>query len=66
MSSLPERPFTLSTAVATALPHNSYHSERSRKQVERACYVARRHAEAVDAFARISRQDHTHRAFRRL
>jgi adenylate cyclase len=28
-----------------------------------ACYVASRYAEAIDGFARISRQDHTHHAF---
>ena len=65
MSSFAQKPFTLSTAVATALPRNSYHSERFRNHGGRACYVARCYAEAADALARISWQDHTHQAFRR-
>jgi adenylate cyclase len=42
---------------------NPYHPERYWNHLGRAYFVARRYAEAVEAFARISRPDHTHHAF---
>jgi adenylate cyclase len=49
--------------IRRAMRLNPYHPERFWNHVGRASYVARRYAEAIDAFARISRQDHTHHAF---
>ena len=42
---------------------NPYHPERYWSHLGRAYFVAHRYAEALEAFARISRPDHTHHAF---
>ena len=42
---------------------NPYHPERFWSQLGRACYCAEKYAEAAEAFARLSRPDHTHHAF---
>jgi adenylate cyclase len=42
---------------------NPYHPERYWSHLGRAYFVARRYTEALEAFARISRPDHTHHAF---
>jgi adenylate cyclase len=49
--------------IRRAMRLNPYHPERFWSHLGRAYYVARRYPEAIDAFARISRQDHTHHAF---
>lgn len=41
---------------------NPYHPERFWNHLGRAYFVARRYAEAVEAFSRIRRPDHTHHA----
>ena len=42
---------------------NPYHPERFWNHLGRALFVARRYAEAVEAFSRITKPDHTHHAF---
>ena len=42
---------------------NPYHPERFWNHLGRALFVARRYAEAVEAFSRIGKPDHTHHAF---
>jgi adenylate cyclase len=42
---------------------NPYHPERFWSHLGRAYFVARRYAEAVEAFKHISSPDHTHHAF---
>jgi adenylate cyclase len=42
---------------------NPYHPERFWSHLGRACYGAEKYAEAVEAFSRITRPDHTHHAF---
>jgi adenylate cyclase len=49
--------------IQKAMRLNPYHPERYWNHLGRAYYVARRYAEAIEAFARISRPDHTHHAF---
>jgi adenylate cyclase len=49
--------------IRRAMRLNPYHPERYWNHLGRAYYVARRYAEAAEAFARISRPDHTHHAF---
>jgi adenylate cyclase len=49
--------------IKRAMRLNPYHPERYWNHLGRACYVARRYAEAAEAFARISSPDHTHHAF---
>jgi adenylate cyclase len=49
--------------IRKAMRLNPYHPERYWSHLGRAYFVARRYAEAVEAFARISRPDHTHHAF---
>jgi len=49
--------------IAKAMRLNPYHPERFWNHLGRAYYVARRYAEAVDAFKRIGKPDHTHFAF---
>jgi adenylate cyclase len=49
--------------IRKAMRLNPFHPERYWSHVGRAYFVARRYAEAIEAFARISRPDHTHRAF---
>jgi adenylate cyclase len=49
--------------IKRAMRLNPYHPERYWNHLGRACYVARRYAEAAEAFARISTPDHTHHAF---
>ena len=49
--------------IRKAMRLNPYHPERFWSHLGRAYFVARRYAEAVEAFARISRPDHTHHAF---
>jgi adenylate cyclase len=49
--------------IRTAMRLNPYHPERYWSHLGRAYFVARRYAEALEAFARISRPDHTHHAF---
>jgi adenylate cyclase len=49
--------------IRNAMRLNPYHPERYWNHLGRAYFVARRYAEAVEAFARISRPDHTHHAF---
>jgi adenylate cyclase len=48
--------------IRKAMRLNPYHPERFWNHLGRACYAARRYAEAVEAFNRISRRDHTHHA----
>jgi adenylate cyclase len=49
--------------IRNAMRLNPYHPERYWSHLGRAYFVAQRHAEALEAFARISRPDHTHHAF---
>ncbi len=49
--------------IKRAMRLNPYHPERFWNHLGRAYFVARRYAEAAEAFARISRPDHTHHAF---
>jgi adenylate cyclase len=49
--------------IRKAMRLNPYHPERYWNHLGRACYMARRYAEAAEAFARISVPDHTHHAF---
>jgi adenylate cyclase len=49
--------------IKKAMRLNPYHPERFWSHLGRAYYVARRYAEAVEAFSHISRPDHTHHAF---
>jgi adenylate cyclase len=49
--------------IRKAMRLNPYHPERFWNQLGRAYFVARRYAEAIDAFSRITRPDHTHHAF---
>jgi adenylate cyclase len=48
--------------IQRAMRLNPYHPERFWNHLGRAYFVARRYAEAAEAFARISRPDHTHHA----
>jgi adenylate cyclase len=49
--------------IRKAMRLNPYHPERYWNHLGRAYYVARRYAEAIEAFGRITRPDHTHHAF---
>jgi adenylate cyclase len=49
--------------IQKAMRLNPYHPERFWAHLGRAYFVARRYAEAVDAFGRISQPDHLHHAF---
>lgn len=49
--------------IRKAMQLNPYHPERFWNHLGRAYYAARRYGEAVEAFSRISRPDHTHHAF---
>ncbi len=49
--------------IRKAMRLNPYHPERFWNHLGRAYFVARRYAEAVEAFRHISRPDHTHCAF---
>lgn len=49
--------------IRKAMRLNPYHPERFWNHLGRACYCAEKYAEAVDAFSRITRPDHTHHAF---
>jgi adenylate cyclase len=49
--------------IQRAMRLNPYHPERFWSHLGRAYFVAHRYAEAIDAFARITRPDHTHHAF---
>lgn len=49
--------------ILKAMRLNPYHPERFWNHLGRAYFVARRYAEAVDAFRRIQSPDHTHMAF---
>ncbi len=49
--------------IRKAMRLNPYHPERFWNHLGRAYYVARHYAEAVEAFSRITRPDHTHHAF---
>jgi adenylate cyclase len=49
--------------IRRAMRLNPYHPERYWSHLGRAYYMARRYPEAAEAFARISRPDHTHHAF---
>ena len=49
--------------IKKAMRLNPYHPERYWSHLGRAYFAAHRYAEAVEAFARISRPDHTHHAF---
>jgi adenylate cyclase len=49
--------------IKKAMRLNPYHPERFWNHLGRAYYVAQRYAEAIEAFARITRPDHTHHAF---
>jgi adenylate cyclase len=49
--------------IRKAMRLNPYHPERYWSHLGRAYFVAHRYAEALEAFARISRPDHTHHAF---
>ena len=50
--------------IRKAMRLNPYHPERFWNHLGRALFVARRYAEAVEAFSRITKPDHTHHAFR--
>ena len=45
--------------IRKAMRLNPYHPERFWNHLGRACYCAEKYAEAVDAFSRITRPDHT-------
>jgi adenylate cyclase len=49
--------------IRKAMRLNPYHPERYWSHLGRAYFVAHRYPEALEAFARISRPDHTHHAF---
>jgi adenylate cyclase len=49
--------------IKRAMRLNPYHPERFWNHLGRACYSAEKFAEAAEAFARITRPDHTHHAF---
>ena len=49
--------------IRKAMRLNPYHPERFWSHLGRACYCAEKYAEAAEAFARLSRPDHTHHAF---
>jgi adenylate cyclase len=49
--------------IKKAMRLNPYHPERFWSHLGRACYCAEKYAEAAEAFARLSRPDHTHHAF---
>jgi adenylate cyclase len=49
--------------ILRAMRLNPYHPARYWSHLGRAYYMARRYAEAAEAFARISTPDHTHHAF---
>jgi adenylate cyclase len=49
--------------IRKAMRLNPYHPERFWNHLGRAYFVARRYAEAIEAFRRITRPDHTHQAF---
>ena len=49
--------------IRKAMRLNPYHPERFWNHLGRAYFMARRYAEAVEAFSRISAPDHTHHAF---
>ena len=49
--------------IRNAMRLNPYHPERYWSHLGRAYFVAQRYAEAREAFARLSRPDHTHHAF---
>jgi adenylate cyclase len=49
--------------IKHAMRLNPYHPERFWNHLGRAYYVARRYAEAIEAFKHISAPDHTHHAF---
>lgn len=49
--------------IRKAMRLNPYHPERYWNHLGRACLAARRYAEAIEAFKRISAPDHTHCAF---
>jgi adenylate cyclase len=49
--------------VLKAMRLNPYHPERFWNHLGRAYFVARRYADAAQAFGRISAADHTHHAF---
>jgi adenylate cyclase len=49
--------------IKRAMRLNPYHPERFWSHLGRACYCAEKYAEAAEAFARITRPDHTHHAF---
>jgi adenylate cyclase len=49
--------------IKKAMRLNPYHPERFWSHLGRACYCAEKYAEAVEAFSRITRPDHTHHAF---
>jgi adenylate cyclase len=50
--------------IRKAMRLNPHHPDRFWNHLGRACFVARRYAEAVEAFSRIGKPDHTHHAFR--
>ena len=49
--------------IRRAMRLNPYHPERFWNHLGRALYLARRYPEAIEAFGRIGRRDHTHHAF---
>ncbi len=49
--------------IKKAMRLNPYHPERFWNHLGRACFCAEKYAEAAEAFARITRPDHTHHAF---
>jgi len=49
--------------IRKAMRLNPYHPERFWNHLGRACYCAEKYAEAAEAFARLTRPDHTHHAF---
>ena len=49
--------------IKKAMRLNPYHPERFWSHLGRACYCAKKYAEAAEAFSRITRPDHTYHAF---
>ena len=49
--------------IKKAMRLNPHHPERFWNHLGRACFCAEQYAEAAEAFARITRPDHTHHAF---
>jgi adenylate cyclase len=49
--------------IRKAMRLNPCHPERFWSHLGRACYCAEKYADAVEAFSRITRPDHTHHAF---